>query len=344
MQEKLKFIKASGSAIELGKTIGIQFKREINLHVNKYKHLLNDNAILCKLEKIQKNLEKIFPKYLKEIYGRAQGALVNEKLYLLTMCAEILNEGVGCTTILYKRKDGTLVLAHNEDDTYKVNSACITKCMLEKEWFITYDYINMPFGNAFSFNSHGIVKTINFCYNNTIREEGVPRYFVQRHISEAKSLNDFINRCNIDNRASGFHAIALDVHENKAISVECDYKNISVKELNDFYVHTNHFVHKNIEYNHKEVPKESTSFFRLEKASQLLKKSIEKKGDNISLKDFMSILNYRGKGYEDSILALKNDPNFTCARFGIDTAQNEKVLLQFFNTKELFYKNYNCIE
>ncbi|SQB91640.1 carcinine hydrolase/isopenicillin-N N-acyltransferase family protein [Clostridium tetanomorphum] len=56
----------------------------------------------------------------------------------------------------------------------------------------------MPFGNAFSYNSHGIVKTINYCYSKDVNIEGIPRYFIQRYISEATSLDDFIRRCSIE--------------------------------------------------------------------------------------------------------------------------------------------------
>lgn len=193
------------------------------------------------------------------------------------MCAELINEGVGCTTIICKKPDGTYILSHNEDDIYEVNNACITKCNTQSGWFVTYDYSRMPFGNAFSWNSSGIIKTINYCYPITDNLEGIPRYFLQRHISEATSLEDFVERCNIDDRASGYHAIALDIHKNRAISVEVTAEDINIRNIEDSYTHTNHYIHGEITKGKVYVDKGSTSLFRLNKASKLLAETLGEK-------------------------------------------------------------------
>ena len=52
---------------------------------------------------------------------------------------------------------------------------------------------NMPFGNGVSWNSYGIVKTINYCHDEVKNLDNYPRYFLQRHISEAKSIEQLIN-------------------------------------------------------------------------------------------------------------------------------------------------------
>lgn len=340
MGNKIKFINAKGTAYERGKISGTELRQSIQNSVDNYKDLLNNKEIMKKVNRVKAIVENTFPEYVEEIKGRADGALVNRELYFLMMCAEILNEGVGCTSLVYKREDGTFLLAHNEDDSYRPLSAAITKCERPDEWFITYDYCNMPFGNAFSFNSHGIVKTINYCYSNDINIEGIPRYFIQRHISEAKSLEDFINRCNIPNRASGFHAIALDIFKNKCISIEVTASDISVEEIENYYVHTNHYIHKSINRGIVNLQEGSTSNFRLNKGNELLREAIESQGEKLNINSFIEILNYRGKNYYDSILALKDEPNFTCARFAIDTREKNNVWLEFFDTFEGFSMDY----
>ncbi|WP_027623297.1 C45 family autoproteolytic acyltransferase/hydolase [Clostridium lundense] len=340
MENKMRFLHVKGTAYERGRMSGIELRQAIQRELENYKHLLHNKEIMEKVDKVKKVIEDTFPEYLQEVNGRADGASVNRDVYFLIMCPEILNEGVGCTSLVYKREDGTFILAHNEDDIYKPSNSAITKCDMGNEWFTTYDYCNMPFGNAFSFNSHGIVKTINYCYSDDMNIEGIPRYFIQRHISEAKSLNDFINRCNIANRASGFHAIALDINKNQCVSIETTASHISVEEIKDYYVHTNHYIHKDINKGIINVQEGSTSIFRLNKGKELLIKGIENQGDKLNVDSFIEMLNYRGTKYSDSILALKNEPNFTCARFAIDTREKNKAWLQFFDTQEGFFVDY----
>ncbi|WP_315117978.1 C45 family autoproteolytic acyltransferase/hydolase [uncultured Clostridium sp.] len=340
MGNKIKFIEAKGNPYERGWISGVGLKEAINSSIKNYVHLLNNEDLMKKSAYIKEITKERFSDYILEIEGRAEGAGVDKDLYFLMMCAELLNEGVGCTTLVCKRKDGTILLGHNEDDSYNPGNSALTKCWNDKEWFVTYDYCNMPFGNAFSFNNYGIIKTINYCYSEEVSITGIPRYFLQRYISEAKSLEDFVNRCNIENRGSGFHAVALDINKNQCISVEVTHKDISVKEIDDYYVHTNHYIHQSISNREKITGEGSTSPFRLEKGKELLKKKINEKGNEILSEDFVNILDYRGKNYEDSILGIENEPNFTCSRIVFDTRISDKVLLQLFHTKEKHYQNY----
>ncbi|AAO35628.1 hypothetical protein DP149_05620 [Clostridium tetani] len=341
MNLKTRFLRVNKSPYENGIITGKEMSSFIKEYGEKFKHLLDDEDIMKKLDNISKKLEERFPTYLKEVYGRAKGAGINERLHLLLMCAEILGEGVGCTSIIRRRENGSFIIGHNEDDEYRGNPSYMTTYIKDNEgWFTTYDYFNMPFGNAFSYNSSGIIKTINYCHSEEVNLEGIPRYFIQRHITEATSIEDFIKRCNIEDRASGFHAIALDANKNIAVSVEVTKDDISVKEIKDYYAHTNHYVHE--KFKNKKIQQGSTTLFRLEKVYDLLKDKISTKGENIEIEDFNDILNYRGTSYEDSILALKSEPNFTCSRIVFDSTIKDKMFLRFFNSDESFCLNYNA--
>ncbi|GAA0722032.1 hypothetical protein GCM10008905_13110 [Clostridium malenominatum] len=341
MKNKIKLIEVKGSPYERGYKSGVELKYAIKSCIKAYVDLKNNKELMDKMLYIKALTKEVFPEYLLEVEGRADGAGVDRDLYFLIMCAELLNEGVGCTTLVFKRKDGTIILGHNEDDNYTPGNSALTKCWNNEDWFVTYDYCNMPFGNAFSFNSHGIVKTINYCYSENVSTKGIPRYFLQRYISEASSLEDFVKRCSIDNRGSGFHAVALDSKTNKALSIEVSANKISVKEIHNHYVHTNHYIHPGIFSVNEEVSAGSTSPFRLKKAGELLEEKINKVGDNISIKDFEEILNYRGKDYKSSILGIKEEPNFTCSRILYDTKVTDKVWMEFFEGEEHYYQDYN---
>lgn len=334
MQEKISFIEVAGQPYERGYQAGQFFREILSKKLVKYQERLKDLSIYRQMKKIEEKVAQVFPDYHQEVLGRADGAGVDRDLYFLLMCPELINEGVGCTTIIYRKPDGAYLLSHNEDDVYEPGNACLTKCQLEKGWFVTYDYSNMPFGNAFSWNSSGIVKTINYCFPPEENLTGIPRYFLQRHITEASSLQDFIQRCQIPDRASGYHAVALDIRRNKAVSVEVTASCLSVEEIGDFYLHTNHYLHPKICQNQVWQGEGSTSGFRLEKATNLLKARLENSSPPLSLNNLKKILEYRGNGYEDSILAIQGEPNFTCANISLDTTLEEGIWLDFYSTGE----------
>ncbi|OFI01513.1 acyl-coenzyme A:6-aminopenicillanic acid acyl-transferase [Clostridium acetireducens DSM 10703] len=339
MNNNLQFIELNGSPYERGKKSGIFFKNILHKTMKNYEKYIKNESIYNQMKLVEKSVKKIFPNYLEEIYGRADGSGINKDLYFISMCAELINEGVGCTSIAYKKPNGNFILSHNEDDAYEPGASCITKCVTEKSWFAGFDYCRMAFGNAFSWNSYGIVKTINFCTPININPNGIPRYFIQRHISEACSIEDFINRCNIPNRASGFHAIALDINKNIAISVEVTDKNINIIEIDDYYIHTNHYIHKNICNGKLYTNSESTSLYRYNKTKELMNKLI--KNNTVNKHNINKILNYRGHYYQDSILAIKGEPNFTCANFTIDTETKNNLYIKSFTTNENLVIDYN---
>jgi hypothetical protein len=71
-----------------------------------------------------------------------------------------------------------------------------------------------------SWNSYGIVKTVNYCHDEDINLDNLPRYFSQRHLTEAKSIDEMISRCKEMKVASGFHINAIDINNNIAVSIE----------------------------------------------------------------------------------------------------------------------------
>lgn len=340
MQEKFKFIEVSGKPYERGYQTGTVFRAVLRKNLAKYQEQLGDSNLYKQMKIIEGKVAHVFPDYHQEVCGRADGAGVERDLYFLLMCPELINEGVGCTTVVYRKPDGTYLLSHNEDDVDEPGNACLTKCHTSKGWFVTYDYFNMPFGNAFSWNSSGIVKTINYCFPHQENLTGIPRYFLQRHISEATSLEDFVQRCQISGRASGYHAIALDVRQNKAISVEVTANDFSIEEIDNYYLHTNHYLHPKICQGRVWVSPGSTSTFRLEKASSLLQGKLKNNTQPLSLAELKKILEYRGNDYEDSILAIQGEPNFTCANISLDTARKEEIYLEFYTTKEKMWITY----
>lgn len=196
---------------------------------------------------------------------------------------------------------------------------------------------NMPFGNGVSFNSYGIVKTINYCHNDNSIANYTPRYFSQRHISESSSIDDLIKRCKEIKNASGYHVTAIDINKNVAVSVEVFNDSIDVLYIDDCFVHSNHFLRG--EYANKpSLDDGSNSCFRYEKARELLLNM-----DIKCLTDLKSILDYRSKDdtFFESILQTKKDPYETIFNFSYDTENKEKVFLDAYAVGKKVALDYN---
>ena len=185
----------------------------------------------------------------------------------------------------------------------------------------------MPFGNGVSWNSYGIVKTINYCHDDNIDTNNYPRYFLQRHISEATSIDDLIKRCKEMKVASGFHVNAIDINNNVAVSIEVYSDSIDVEYIDDYYVHSNHFIHN--DYSLSQVTDNgSNSIFRLNKCNELLKYK--------EINEIKAILSYRSKEnkFENSVLQTKEDPYMTLFNFSFDTDNKNKIYLNNYLTFE----------
>ena len=194
----------------------------------------------------------------------------------------------------------------------------------------------MPFGNGISWNSYGIVKTINYCHDKNTNLDNYPRYFSQRHIAEAKSIDDLISRCKEMKVASGFHVNAIDINNNIAVSIEVYSNGVDAEYIDNYYIHSNHYIHK--EYlNNQKTDNGSNSIFRLNKAKELFGKS------NKNLDDIKNILNYRSdeNKFEESILQTKDDPYITLFNFSFDTENQNTIYLNSYTNNEIIKLKYD---
>lgn len=321
-----------------GKISGEYFKTILNKEmINKVSVLLENKKIKIRCDNLLKKVKNEFPKYYDEIRGKADGLGIDILLYYSILCPELFDLGFEhCTTILSRKGNGNYILSHNEDDDYIEGNFCLSKVKIDdKNWFVTNDMYNMPFGNGFSWNSYGIFKTINYCHEEQYNLDYLPRYFSQRHISEASSIDDLMKRCKEMKIASGYHVTAIDVNNNIAVSIEVYKESISVKYINDYYVHTNHYIHEDVD--NKLVDEGSNSIFRLNKASELLKES---KRDFETIKN---ILRYRSQKelFSESIFQNMSDPYITIANISIDTERKDKIFLDICFNNEKLTLNYN---
>ena len=315
-----------------GKISGEYFKKNVkkinSIEIPYYKK----NKIINQLNKLKKE----YPKYYDEVIGKADGLGIDRLTYFTILCPEIINDKKEqCTTIMCKKDNGNFTISHNEDDFYIEGNFCLSKVKIdEKNWFVTNDMYNMPFGNGISWNSFGIVKTINYCHNEEINSDNYPRYFSQRHLSEAKSIDDLIDRCKEMKVASGFHVNAIDINKNIAVSIEVYTDGIDIEYIDDYYIHTNHFIHKEY-FNNQKTDKGSNSIFRLNKCKELLNKK--------TIIEIQKILSYRSKENksDNSILQKKEDKEMTLFNFTHDIDNKNTITFKNYIDNEIIELEYD---
>ena len=270
---KTNILYLNKSPYENGKLSGEYFKNNVKIDIETIKNLLLNDSIKNKIKIQFNNLKKEYPKYYDEVIGKADGLGLDRLNYFAVLCPEITDINFEhCTTIMCKKDNGNYIISHNEDDDYIEGNFCLSKVMIDdNNWFVTNDMYNMPFGNGISWNSYGIVKTINYCHDKNTNLDNYPRYFSQRHIAEAKSIDDLISRCKEMKVASGFHVNAIDINNNIAVSIEVYSNGVDAEYIDNYYIHSNHYIHK--EYlNNQKTDNGSNSIFRLNKAKELLNK------------------------------------------------------------------------
>ena len=336
---KTSILYLNDSPYNNGKLSGEYFKNNVDIDVKNISDLLkNDNTKKEQIINQFNKLKKEYPKYYDEIMGKAKGLEIEPLTYFAILCPEIIDVNFEhCTTIICKKDNGKFIISHNEDENYIKGNFCLSKVRIDnKNWFVTNDMYDMPFGNGISWNSYGIVKTINYCHDDSINTSYLPRYFSQRHISEAQSIEDLIKRCKEMKIASGYHINAIDINNNIAISIEVYNDSIDVEYIEDYYIHTNHFIHNKYKDNPK-TDNGSNSLFRLEKATELFSNC------DRNIKDINNILNYRSveNDFSNSILQTKDDKDTTLFDFSYDIDDRNIIYFNNYINNEKIELNYN---
>lgn len=333
---KTKILYLNEDSYDNGKKSGEYFKEIIKENIQYYKEKLNNKEYKDKVIRLSNKLQNEYPKYYEEIIGKADGANVDFIEYFAMMCPELSKLKSHCTTIMCRNSNQKFIISHNEDDNYEEGNFCISKVKTSDGWFTTNDIWNMPFGNGFSWNSYGIIKTINYTHDTNINLDNLSRYFSQRHISEANSIEDLIKRCNELRPASGYHVNAIDIRNNIAVSIEVYADDVDVEYVDDFYIHSNHYIHGKYKED-IQTDEGSNSVYRLKKANELYKEL-----DDINIASIKNILDYRSleDKFETSIFQTEKDPYITGMNFSFNNDLNEEIKIYIYPNKEIISLDY----
>lgn len=189
---------------------------------------------------------KVYPHYVEELEGIAQGAGLPFAGLFLEMCEELWDRAAwrGCTDLLARGRataDGSTLVAHTNDLSPEAEEELV---ILKVQAGDEPEFLGVSVGGlgySAGFNAAGISMTGNQVACNDIRP-GVPRLLIVRAILAARRLEEAMNACLLPSRASSYNNIIADPH-GEAYSMEgsaTDCEPIYIE--GDLLAHANHYV------------------------------------------------------------------------------------------------------
>ena len=323
MDQKMEIRELHGTTYQIGFQSGSFFHGRVKIELDGIRSFMQQNKqAMEQMIRSREMLQYHYPSYYEETIGKADGLGIDRDVYMMLMHPEILQKGhESCTTIMVKNKNGTIILAHNEDDFFAKGNLCFVKVYTENGWFITNDSYHMPFGNGLCIHQSGLLRTINYCYDSP--DDGYSRYFSQRHIAEADSIENLKKRALEMKLSSGYHVNVIDPAINQAFSLEVRNDGLHCRKVESFIVHTNHFVY-DISDQKLSFQPGGNSLYRYETVMKQMEESTE-----YSLNHLQEILNMYTDDPMTSIFQCHKDDNRTLFRFTYDGRNHTSTIQEY---------------
>lgn len=198
------------------------------------------------LKRIHAVCEERFPHYVREIEGMAEGADLDYWRLLLLNSAELHALRSGCTSIAAVQ-NGSVFLVHNEDaaadEERREDCALITYQQGQLD-FTAFTYAGLLPGSAFVWNSYGLFWAVNYLepIATDLPDDVTPCDFTARDLVRARDLDEAVRILQAAPDASGYHYYIGQ--GSRLISVEQFRSELSIEEVRECVVHTNHYQHE----------------------------------------------------------------------------------------------------
>lgn len=273
--KKFDYLEVKGSHKDVGKAIGLKFRKEIQNRVfDRQKEISNYSEFLKRSEPYYKVTKERFPGLVEELEFMAYAAGVGVSDLFSINNREVYDQEQSehCTVAVSFNGGGALV-GHNEDwKSASSNALYFLKAIIGDTTFSGLQYkVTIP-GVAATMNSWGLVQCINDLYQET--QIGVPKNFLARAVLETKTLDEAENLLKNTKRASGFNHVLIQGNEIRNVEIAGD-KLVVERVVNKPYVHTNHYLSNNMELLEKFHTKSSEA--RYERAKKLIKSNMTEK-------------------------------------------------------------------
>lgn len=193
-------------------------------------------------------LKRHFPQYLDELTGMAQGAEADlDDLLIINLNPELnammqTAKEEDCSTVVVRNKDRVL-LGHNEDgsEEYLGLMFLLRAQTPNGTRFMTLCYPGLIPGNGPGINSHGLIHTCDYIGNKQWRA-GVPRYFIDRAILEARSIDEAASIASHQARAYSQAHNLISFREKQAVMIETSVSQALVREVKGMVARANHYL------------------------------------------------------------------------------------------------------
>ena len=249
MTKKITMVEAHGTHREVGQQIGqacqpgIQhtltgLRSELPVGVT-WEQMLQKSKLYLELSR------QVYPQYVDELGGIAEGAGVPFDEVFLSMCEELWETAAwrGCTDMAARgraTKDGSTLVAHTNDLLPKAEEHLVLlKVQAEDE----PEFLGISSGGisiSAGFNAAGISLTGNQLDNNDIRP-GVPRLLIVRATLASRYLTEAMDHCLLSQRASSYNNVLADsngeVYSMEGSATDCE----PIYITEDILAHANHY-------------------------------------------------------------------------------------------------------
>lgn len=332
--EKIKIKELTGRGYSLGLDFVEIFKDKID---KKEKEIIWNQP---ELERVLNNINKQYPEYLQEMYGRADGLGIDRETFLFNICYSGFKRNEACTDIIVKVNENEIISGHNEDGLETLDEMALIKYKKENMFYFDFSAYNSPQGTTFGWNSNGIVISVNTIHTFEYHQQGVPAWFILRDIIFCSSIEEIKNKIENIHCATGFSLNVIDKNTNKAYSVEKIYDSTDILEITDRYAHTNHIIHENAKY-HSNIL--GCTAIRLKNANEKLKML----KDKCDREDIKNILQFYKDSSEFIYRPIGKDQYPTIATFIFDSKTNEINIYSYYDkslVKSNFYEIKEILE
>lgn len=281
-------LKVKGTHREIGRQIGEAQRAGVRSSLENAHMLIDSTYNVLELTwdgaKIQASkympfAQEVYPQYVEELHGIAEGAGVNfEDVAVLNAMEAVTMDALHltkCTSMAVNGQmtaDGHVLMAHNEDWLPEDEGNVY---LLHAEPNDEPPFLAMTYGGLIpniGFNAYGVAQACDSVYPNDSRI-GVPRLFVSRAVLASKTPGEAIRKALIPRRAAGYnHLIAHESGELYNVEVSARQFDILYPE-NNYLAHTNHFLSPNMQSAENEPDELIATRVRYFRAARLLKQT-----------------------------------------------------------------------
>jgi isopenicillin-N N-acyltransferase-like protein len=220
---------------------------------------------------------QVYPQYVEELEGIAEGANAPFEEVYLSMCEELWEVAAwrGCTDMAARGRatqDGSTLIAHTNDLLPRAEEHLV---LLKVQAGDEPEFLGISSGGiaiSAGFNAAGISLTGNQLDNNDIRP-GVPRLLVVRAILASPHLSEAMDHCLLPQRASSYNNVLADangeVYSMEGSATDCEPIYIE----DDILAHTNHYLSQSTRKFEADRNSIGNSVLRYNRAMRLLREN-----------------------------------------------------------------------